>query len=186
MDKWIVWCNTDYEQDALEKAFPQDSFVSIRGNTAPPIKIAREQRWREGDIPVLITKPSIFGWGLNWQHCCRVAFVGMSYSFESTFQAIRRCWRFGQTREVYAHLVCAETEGKVLESFRRKQRQFDELHSEMNAAMRQEQLMARYKAAQYQHELEIVIPDWLHTQDGKDDCGMIACYDEAARRGGIL
>lgn len=90
-----------------------------------------------------------------------MAFVGLSYSFENLFQAIRRCWRFGQTKPVDAHIVIAETEGAVLDNIRRKERQYEELQAEMNQAMREEQLAARHKATRYDHEMEMRLPQWL-------------------------
>lgn len=88
----------------------------------------------------------------------------VSYSFESIFQGIRRCWRFGQTEPVHAHLVIAETEGAVMQALKRKEKQYEELQSEMNAAMREEQLEARHKAKRYEHLTEMEIPKWLTSE----------------------
>ena len=161
-EPWLIWCNTNYEADEIRAVLPK--VVEVRGSDSVTRKEEALEAFAVGGIQWLLTKSSIAGFGMNYQHCARMAFVGMSYSWEQVFQAIRRCWRFGQTREVFANLVCAETEGKVLESFRRKERQYEELQSEMNEAMRHEQLKARYHAAQYQHNLEIRIPLWLHSQ----------------------
>ena len=157
-----MWCNTIYEADEIKAVLPQ--VIEVRGNHSDKHKEDALEGFATGAIGWLLTKSSIAGFGMNYQHCARMAFVGMSYSWEQVFQAIRRCWRFGQKREVFAHLVCAETEGKVLESFRRKELQYEELQSEMNAAMKQEQLKARYRADQYQAEMEMEIPSWLVSQ----------------------
>ena len=72
-------------------------------------------------VRVLVSKPSICGFGLNWQHCSRMAFVGVTDSFESYYQAIRRCWRFGQTRPVDVHVFASHQEGSVVANLRRKE-----------------------------------------------------------------
>ena len=93
-----------------------------------------------------------------------MAFMGIGYSFEQFFQGVRRCWRFGQTQAVNAHIVIAETEGAVLASIRRKEAQYDELQREMNEAMKEEQLTARHKNARYDHLTKMEIPAWLSTK----------------------
>jgi len=124
LEKWIIWCDLNDEQDELEKLFG-DSAVSVRGSTSPNKKIELEKEWREGDVPIFISKPSIFGQGLNWQNCRNMVFVGLSDSFEQVFQAIRRCWRFGQDREVNVYIVISEQEGAVLENIKRKEKDFE-------------------------------------------------------------
>lgn len=163
LPQWIVWCNTDYEQDPLEKILG-NLCISIHGRHSPEEKETRIMRWLNNERPILLTKPSVAGFGLNFQQCCNMVFVGLSYSFESLFQAIRRCWRYGQLRPVNAHLVIAETEGPVLQAVRIKERQYEELHSEMNAAMKEEQLLARRVITQYNHETRIIIPNWLKSE----------------------
>lgn len=80
-----------------------------------------------GNIRVLISKPLIFGMGLNFQLCHKMAFVGLSDSFEQYYQAVRRSWRFGQTKPVDVHIITADTEGAVVENIQRKERQFNEM-----------------------------------------------------------
>ena len=159
---WLIWCNTDYEADALLKVLP--GVQEVRGPDSPVKKVAAIMGFCDGNINQLLSKLSIFGWGLNLQHCRDMAFVGLSYSFESIFQGIRRCWRFGQTEPVHAHLVIAETEGAVMQALKRKEKQYEELQSEMNAAMREEQLEARHKAKRYEHLTEMEIPKWLTSE----------------------
>lgn len=158
---WLIWCNTDYEAAELLMVLPE--VIEVRGPDSPVKKLAAILGFCDGNINQLLSKLSIFGWGLNLQHCRDMAFVGLSYSFESIFQGIRRCWRFGQTQDVHAHLVIAETEGAVMDALRRKQAQYDELQGQMNTAMREEQLEARYKSKRYDHLKEIKIPAWLST-----------------------
>jgi hypothetical protein len=95
---WMVWVDTDYDADAFLRACPEA--VEVRGSMPPEVKEQRLNDFSLGKIKILVSKPSIAGFGLNWQHCARTAFVGLSFSYESYYQAIRRFWRFGQTRQV--------------------------------------------------------------------------------------
>ncbi len=156
---WMIWCNTNYESDAIKKIIP--GVVEIRGSDSPDKKEDGLNGFATGEFRMLLSKPEIAGFGMNYQHCCNMAFVGLSYSFENLFQAIRRCWRYGQTQTVNAHLVIAETEGKVLESIRRKEKKYEELQAEMNQAMREEQLKGRVRKSSYEHEKRMVLPKWL-------------------------
>ena len=90
---WVVWCDLNDESSALVKAIPDA--VEVRGSDRLDKKIQSLVDFSNGKIRVLVTKPSIAGHGLNWQHCARMAFVGVGYSFEQQYQAIRRCWRYG-------------------------------------------------------------------------------------------
>lgn len=116
---WVVWCHLNTESDGLNRAIPDA--VEIRGSDDPDVKAQRMMDFAAGKIRVLVTKPSIAGFGLNWQHCHNVAFVGLSDSYEEYYQAVRRCWRFGQEHPVTVHLVVAETEGAVRKNIERKE-----------------------------------------------------------------
>jgi SNF2 family DNA or RNA helicase len=83
------------------------------------------------DIRVLVSKPSIAGWGMNWQNCHNIIFVGLSDSFEAYYQAVRRCWRFGQTNEVNVHIIIAEKEGAVKANIERKQANAQKMTAEL-------------------------------------------------------
>jgi superfamily II DNA or RNA helicase len=133
-DPWIVWCHTNAEEDALTAAI--DGAVAIRGSDSPESKRDRMIAFADGAIRVLVTKPSIAGFGMNWQHCAHVAFVGLSHSYEQFYQAVRRCWRFGQRRDVNVHVAIADTEQSVLRSIREKQAAADTMAVEMTRAMR--------------------------------------------------
>ena len=85
---------------------------------------------------MIVTKPSVCGFGLNWQHCARTVFVGRSFSYESWYQAIRRFWRFGQTRPVECHVVVAAGEDSIGRVIDRKASDHDSMKSAMTAAMR--------------------------------------------------
>jgi len=129
----IIWCDTNYEADALMAAFP--GILEVRGDHSADVKEERLTAFSDGNARLILTKPDIAGFGLNWQHCADQVFVGVSFSFEKTYQALRRSWRFGQTKPVEAHLIYAETEGNVLATLKRKQEDFKLMQQKMNAAM---------------------------------------------------
>lgn len=132
-EPWLVWCHLNDESDMLGRMIPDA--VTISGSDALEIKEARLLDFAQGRIRVLVTKPSIAGFGLNFQHCARVGFVGLSDSYESYYQGVRRCWRYGQTRAVEVHTITADIEGAVLENLQRKARQADDLQQEMIGPM---------------------------------------------------
>lgn len=116
---WIIWCELNAEGDALKQAIPDA--VEIRGSDPVEKKEQALSDFSSGKIRVLITKPKIAGFGLNWQHCNHVAFIGVVDSYESYYQAIRRCWRFGQHKPVNAYLFVSDLEGAVKRNLERKE-----------------------------------------------------------------
>jgi len=118
--QWIVWCGLNDEGRELRRALG-DLAELVEGNDSPDVKVDRERRWRSGDVRVLITKPTIFGYGMNWQHCHQVMFLGLGDSFEQYYQAIRRCWRFGQQEAVTVQIIISEAEGRIAENVWRKE-----------------------------------------------------------------
>jgi len=132
-EPWIIWVDTTYEADAMKRVLP--SVVEIRGDMSADEKEEKIVGFSNGTVKYLLTKSSITGFGLNWQHCARMAFVGLSFSFESYHQAVRRCWRFGQTRPVYVHIAMADTERAIIDVVTRKADDFEEMGAAMAAAM---------------------------------------------------
>lgn len=132
-EPWVVWCDLNAESQALTRAIPDA--VEVRGSDHPDTKEERLIAFSAGEARVIVTKPSIAGWGLNWQHCSNVLFVGLSDSYEQYYQAVRRCWRFGQTRPVRVVIVASNREQTVLENVRRKERQAMEMFEEIVEAM---------------------------------------------------
>jgi len=120
-EKWLFWCGLNVEQDELKKILGDDC-VSVQGSTTEDQRVKLLNKWMYEDIPCLITKASIFGFGLNFQHCNNMAFVGLSDSFEAYYQAVRRCYRFGQKKEVNVHIIISEKEGNVLLNIQNKER----------------------------------------------------------------
>jgi hypothetical protein len=132
-EPWVIWVHTDYEADAVRAVLPE--VVEVRGSHTPDEKERRLNDFSDGRIKWLLTKPSIAGFGMNWQHCARMAFAGLSYSYEALYQALRRSWRFGQTREVVAYLVAAESEGAVRDALAIKETNHRDMQRRMVEAM---------------------------------------------------
>lgn len=130
-EPWVIWCDTNYEADEL-LAVLGSGVAEVRGSQPIERKEDALAGFAAGSVRVLISKPSVCGWGLNWQHCARMLFVGRSFSYESWFQAVRRCWRFGQRRRVDCHLVVADGEDTIGLVIDRKAGD----HARLNAAMR--------------------------------------------------
>jgi hypothetical protein len=162
-ESWIVWCDLNAEGDALRSAI--SGSVEIRGSDDIDSKERKLSDFAHGRVRVLVTKPSIAGWGLNWQHCANVAFVGVTDSFESYYQAIRRCWRFGQKRQVNVHLFVSASEGAVLANLMRKERDAtamgDALAAETNDAVRAEVFGAARDTNEYQPTAAIRLPSFM-------------------------
>ena len=110
-EPWLMWCGLNDEAELLAKLIPGS--VNVHGSWTPEAKAEALLAFADGDIQCLITKPSIAAFGLNWQHCARMAFVGLSDSYEAYYQAIRRCYRYGQTREVHAHVILSDLESTI-------------------------------------------------------------------------
>ncbi len=161
-EPWIVWCDTDYEADALVEAMP--GAVEVRGSQSMERKEAAAAGFADGSIRVLISKPSIFGWGLNFQHCARVAFVGATYSYEAFYQAVRRVWRFGQKRPVQVHVALGATELPMWNVLARKRDGHDEMKVQMFAASRRAQAAEGERRAAYRPGVAMRIPTWLRTE----------------------
>lgn len=133
-EPWLVWCNLNKEADAIEKLLPNG--VQVAGKDAVDLKIKRLLGFKSGDPLMLVSKPAIAGHGMNYQHCARMVMVGLTDSFEQVYQAIRRCWRFGQTRPVEVYFIASELEGAVVANLKRKEKAFDLMLDSMSSHMR--------------------------------------------------
>ena len=131
----IVWCHLNDESKALAEAIPDA--VEVTGSMTIDQKEAAIMAFTHGQKRVIVTKPSIAGFGMNWQHCADVVFAGLDDSYESFYQAVRRCYRFGQFKVVNVHLVSAESEGAVKANLERKQAQADDMADSMVTHMRE-------------------------------------------------
>jgi superfamily II DNA/RNA helicase len=167
---WVIWCELNAEGDALRAAIPDA--VEIRGSDTPEHKERSLVDFAAGRIRVLVTKPKIAGFGLNWQHCSNVAFIGVTDSFEAYYQAVRRCWRFGQRKPVAVYLFASDLEGAVRENLARKERaaiaMFDELSRETSAAVRDEIIGQARSTNIYTAGQLMRLPPWLKTIKRED------------------
>lgn len=132
--QWLVWCHLNDESAAL--AAQIHGAVEVAGGDSDEHKTRAMLDFQEGRIRVLVSKPSICGFGMNFQSCHQVIFVGLSHSYESFYQAIRRCWRFGQQHDVSAHVVYDWAEGAVVDNLRRKEVEAGEMAERMVSVMR--------------------------------------------------
>lgn len=165
-DTWVIWCELNAEADALRLAIP--CAVEIRGPDDADLKERRLAEFAAGEIRVLITKPSITGWGLNWQHCHNTAFVGVTDSFEAYYQAIRRFYRFGQKKEVNVHRFASQLERAILQNLERKQKDSIAM-GESLAAETREAVTAQIKGISrttnaYNANQKVKAPAWLKTE----------------------
>lgn len=164
-EPWVIWGEYNAETEALCKLIP--GAVEIAGPDTPETKEQRLADFAAGRIRVLVTKPSIAGWGLNWQHCARMAFVGVSDSFEAYYQAVRRCYRFGQQREVHVHLFSSRLEGAVLANLRRKEHDAramgESLAAETFAAVRAAIGGSQRQTNHYHAARRVQAPAWLRS-----------------------
>jgi len=128
-EPWLLWCGLNAEADALTKAIPGS--VNVHGSMTPEEKAEALLGFAHGDVQVLITKPRIAGMGLNFQRCARMAFVGLNDSYEQYYQAIRRCYRYGQTRVVKAHVVVSQIESQIATNVARKEKQANRIITEL-------------------------------------------------------
>src|SRR5882672_2121531 len=130
-ESWLIWCDLNREGDALAAAIP--GAVQVAGADDTDTKEKRLLDFAEGRTKILISKPSIAGWGMNFQICARMAFVGVTDSYEAYYQAVRRCWRFGQTRDVHVHIFASKAEGAIVSNLKRKEREAGEMADALSA-----------------------------------------------------
>jgi len=120
-DQVIVWCGLNAEAESVESHV--DDAMNVEGSWTPERKADALEAFQNGDIRVLVTKPKIAGFGMNFQNCHRMVFLGLSDSWESYYQSIRRCWRFGQTKTVDARVVVSDIEQQIVHNIRHKEAQ---------------------------------------------------------------
>lgn len=160
-EQWLIWCDLNAEGDALADAIPDA--VQVKGADSTDFKEKTLNDFATGNLRVLVSKPSIAGFGMNFQTCHNVLFVGLSDSYEAFYQAIRRCWRFGQTKSVNCHVLCADSDGAVVENIRRKDAQSTEMFDEVVKAMSGigEVGATRRNEMAYNPQSPVQFPSWL-------------------------
>jgi hypothetical protein len=154
----IAWCHYNEEGDRLAKIIPDS--IEVAGRHSDDFKEGALNDFATGNIRVLVSKPKIACWGMNYQHCADMTFFP-TYSFEQFYQGVRRCWRFGQGRQVNVHVVAAEGESDVMSGLEMKQKQaarmFESLVRFMGDAMA--------LASEDKHAMQSVVPSWMVSQD---------------------
>ncbi len=161
----LIWCDTNDESSRLVAAI--DDAIEVRGDMSEDEKESRLRSFSEGKARVMVTKPSIAGFGMNWQHCRRQIFAGITFSFEAYYQAVRRCWRFGQYFPVDVHLILAEGDSALESSIGRKENDHKLMQAGMVEAMRWAtggKLLEELRPREYHHEPIDQLPSWLHTR----------------------
>lgn len=160
-DCWVVWVDTNDESKLLGKLIKGS--VTVEGSDKPQVKSERLNGFSKGNHRAMVTKASIGGFGLNWQHCHKTTFFA-SYSFEDWYQAVRRLWRFGQEYPVEAHLFMSQDEHGILTSLKRKQADFESMAREMGVLMREGMLSSLYGRSplrKYAADKALVLPEWV-------------------------
>ena len=124
-EQWIIWCGLNSEQDMVCDRLKEEgeSFVSVYGGLPPDEKEHRIESFISGQVRIMVSKASVLGWGMNFQHCHHMAFVGLSDSWESYYQCIRRCYRFGQQNPVNAYIVLSEAEEEIYRNVMDKEKE---------------------------------------------------------------
>ena len=162
-DQWLLWVDYNDESEALRKKIP--NAVEVKGSDEPEFKAKASIDFANGDIRCLVSKPSIFGFGSNFQSCHNMIFCGLSDSYERFYQAVRRCWRFGQEHEVNVYIILSEKEVNILENIKKKEMQMEEMQKNMTALMK-EVTLSEIKhttriTTSYKPTVEMELPSFL-------------------------
>jgi hypothetical protein len=163
MDQVLVWCHLNDESEKLSEAIR--GAIEVTGSDPAAHKAGTMLDFAKGNVRALVSKPRIAGFGMNWQNCNHMVFVGLSDSWEQFYQAVRRCWRYGQIKPVHVHIVSADVEGGVLNNIKRKEAQHRELKAEMIGIMRDKTLAQLGRATQektvYNADNKMELPRWI-------------------------
>lgn len=162
-DQYLVWCDFNDESAALHAAITEST--EVVGSDQPDRKATAALDFASGKIRVLVSKPSIYGFGMNWQNCHNIIFCGLSDSFEQFYQALRRCWRYGQENTVTAHIVISDREMNILDNVKKKQSQMETMQANMIDLMREVTMREMKKTTRitetYITEKKMEVPAWI-------------------------
>ena len=162
-DNWIVWCDLDDESAKLASLI--NNSVEVKGSDKSSYKRDSMLNFANDKIKCLVTKPSIEGFGMNWQNCNNMIFVGLSDSYEAYYQAIRRCWRFGQAKEVNVYIIISSQEGTVKENIERKQQDTEKMQQAMIKLTKditaKELKQTTRITTMYEPNMEMQLPNWI-------------------------
>lgn len=162
--QWLVWTGLNDEANGICKHI--DEAVNVQGSDSPERKAEVLSAFAAGEVRVMVTKPSIAGFGMNFQSCSRMAFVGLGDSYEQYYQAIRRCWRFGQTRPVHAHVVLSKIERAIFDNVLDKEAKARELSRELVrnvSEFERAEIASAATTKDYDFGDEMEVPAWLQT-----------------------
>lgn len=161
-EQWLVWCDLNDESHKLHELINES--VEVQGSDKDEHKSNSMLNFSNGDIKCLVTKPKIAGFGMNWQNCHNMIFTGLSDSYEQYYQAVRRCWRFGQDKEVNVYIIISKKEGCVKENIERKQNDFLKMQREMTSLTKEitkKELKSTCRiSTPYEPEITMELPKW--------------------------
>lgn len=159
----LIWCDLNDESTALTESIC--GAQEVKGADKPEDKINRMNGFTDGTVKCLVSKPKIAGWGMNWQNCNEVIFVGLSDSFEAYYQAVRRCWRFGQKLPVNIHIVISDAEGAVKSNIERKQKDAENMKQQLikytKSILSADIKSTKRMTEKYCAGINMQIPSWL-------------------------
>lgn len=161
-EQWLVWCDLNDESHKLHELI-NDS-AEVQGSDKDTYKSQSMLNFSKGELKCLVTKPKIAGFGMNWQNCHNMIFTGLSDSYEQYYQALRRCWRFGQKEEVNVYIIISAKEGCVKENIERKQKDFLKMQSEMTELTKEitkKELRSTCRiSTPYEPHEQMKLPEW--------------------------
>lgn len=161
-EQWLVWCDLNEEGNTLEKLM--DKSKNVQGSDTNQYKSDTMLEFSEGNLKCLISKPKLAGFGMNWQNCHNMIFTGLSDSYEQFYQALRRCWRFGQENHVNVYIIISTKEGCVKENIERKQTDFLKMQSEMTELTKEitkKELKSTCRiSTPYEPHIKMELPKW--------------------------
>jgi hypothetical protein len=162
-EPWLYWCDLNAESTTITQKI--HGAAEVTGSMKSDTKESRMIGFSKGDFKKLVTKAKIAQFGMNWQHCNNMVFVGLSDSFEAFYQAVRRCWRFGQKKPVNVHIVISEKEGSVLENIRLKELKAEQMQKKMIECMadisRKEINNTTKQTIEYKPNKKMEVPAWM-------------------------
>ena len=161
-EQWLIWCNLNDESSKLKEYI--NNSIEVKGSDKNEHKSKSMLGFADGTVQNLVTKPSIAGFGMNWQNCHNMVFVGLSDSYEQFYQALRRCYRFGQEKEVNAYIIMSSREGSVMKNIERKQADADKMRNamaEFTKEITKKELTKTYRiTTEYNPTVDMILPDW--------------------------
>lgn len=169
-EQWLVWCDLNDESHKLHELIEES--IEVEGSDKEQHKSSAMLDFSNGNIKCLVTKPKIAGFGMNWQNCHNMIFTGLSDSYEQYYQALRRCWRFGQSEQVNVYIIISSKEGCVKENIERKQKDFAKMQQEMTELTKEitkKELRSTCRiSTPYEPQIHIKLPMWDEFKKGNE------------------